>query len=331
MVYYYMIVKLKSSLIIKDFLNIIENATGLNICLYDFENFSKKDEKLRLGNESFCHTRPYCLAIKTSKKAHNICIASEHGIRSELLKINKPVWRTCHAGLSEIVIPVYIKEKYICSIHAGQVFFKKMSEKEITIKAAYFEKLGVDRELIIKSIKDVPIITRAHINQSLNLISMLINFIVETGEKLDWQDELNKIKESYNKTSLPELSNKLDYLMKSVKQIRNIKYKNIVEKVMNVLKTKATDNINLSEISREVGFSRFYLSRIFKAETGKSFRNYIIDLRLETAKKHMKDDDLNLTDIAYKCGYQDLSSFTRSFKKAAGLTPGKYRILNSKN
>ncbi|OGF48629.1 MAG: hypothetical protein A2231_01520 [Candidatus Firestonebacteria bacterium RIFOXYA2_FULL_40_8] len=321
---------LKSNLVLKDFLNIIENATGLKICLYDFEFFSKKDEKLNLDKESFCHTRTYCMAVKTSKNAHSICIKSERSIKSMLLEKNRPVWNTCHAGLSEIVIPVFIKGKYVCSIHAGQVFLKKIQNSDIDKKADYFEKLGVDRNLIIKTINDVPVISKAHINQSLNLISLLINFIIETGEKLDWQDELNRIKESYNNSDLPDLGNKLDYLIKSVKHIRNIRYKNIIDRIMENLTIRPMENINLTEISKEIGLSRFYISRIFKSETGKSFRDYIVAFRMEKAKRHMKDGSLNLSDVAFKCGYQDQSSFTRSFKKATGVNPGKYRILYSK-
>ena len=51
---------------------------------------------------------------------------------------------------------------------------------------------------------------------------------------------------------------------------------------------------------------------------------------LEKAKKYMENPDLNLSEIAYKCGYQDLSSFTRSFKKSTGVNPGKYRVISIK-
>jgi len=321
-------IRLKSDLAIKDFLNIIEKATGLNICLYDFKDFSKRDEKLRLNDAAFLHSRPYCLAVKSSNRALKKCVESDHSKRFELIKKGKPVWRTCHAGLSEIVIPVFIKGKYICTVLAGQVFLKKPSEKEIDSKVSYLEKLGVNRKLALRSIKIVPVISKKNTKQSLSLISMLVNFIVETGEKLEWREELNKIKVQYHKTDLPEVSNKLEFLIKSVKQIRNTRYKNIVNKVLANLSDKPVEKINLAEAAKEAGLSRFYLSRIFKTATGRSFRDHVVMFRIEKAKKHMVDVNLNLSEIAYKCGYQDLSSFTRSFKKSTGTNPGKFRLMN---
>jgi two-component system response regulator YesN len=86
----------------------------------------------------------------------------------------------------------------------------------------------------------------------------------------------------------------------------------------------------MPKADKEAGLSRFYFSRLFKAAAGRSFRDHVMMLRIEKSKAVMNDLNLNLSEVAYMCDYENLSSFTRTFKNLTGINPGKYRILNLK-
>lgn len=85
------------------------------------------------------------------------------------------------------------------------------------------------------------------------------------------------------------------------------------------------NNISIADIADYLGISSSYLSRFFKAETGKSPLEYLTEFRISKSKDLLKDSSYTLKEISEKIGYNDVNSFIRYFKKYEGITPGKYR------
>lgn len=69
-----------------------------------------------------------------------------------------------------------------------------------------------------------------------------------------------------------------------------------------------------------------YFSRLFKQETGKNLMMYIAEKRIEKAIEYMKDENVNLTEIAFLIGYDDYTYFNKVFKKITGKSPRDYRM-----
>ncbi|MCM1143153.1 MAG: response regulator [Blautia sp.] len=89
------------------------------------------------------------------------------------------------------------------------------------------------------------------------------------------------------------------------------------------------------DISRNILTDIFYLdpdyaSKLFKKELGISFKNYLIQKRIEVAKNLLANTDLPINIIADNVGYGNYSYFTRIFKKVTGITPIEYRNQISK-
>ena len=74
-----------------------------------------------------------------------------------------------------------------------------------------------------------------------------------------------------------------------------------------------------------------YLSRLFKKETGESVTEHLTLLRIEKAKKLLKDDSLRLRDVAMAVGFNDVSYFSNTFKKIAGTPPTEFRMISEIN
>lgn|GEM_PF-3857000 len=87
--------------------------------------------------------------------------------------------------------------------------------------------------------------------------------------------------------------------------------------------------ILLSDIAREAGCSKTYLSTLFKQQTGISVRDHIARLRVRRAVDLIGSTADSLTDIALICGFPDNRSLTSAIKKYCGMTPQEYRILLS--
>lgn len=83
--------------------------------------------------------------------------------------------------------------------------------------------------------------------------------------------------------------------------------------------------LDLRAISDLFGVSYSYFSRQFSAVTGKTFANYLCNVRLSEAEYRLVVSDATVTDIAYECGFTDASYFTRRFSAKNGMSPAAWR------
>ena len=68
-----------------------------------------------------------------------------------------------------------------------------------------------------------------------------------------------------------------------------------------------------------------YLGRLFKNDVGIIFHKYCLELKLERAAKMLKKTNDKTIDIAFDCGFNNISYFNRAFKAQHGVTPKEYR------
>lgn len=83
-------------------------------------------------------------------------------------------------------------------------------------------------------------------------------------------------------------------------------------------------DLNLEDVANNVAISPQYFSKVFKEETGRSFIEYLTHLRLEEAKKLLKENNLSIKEICFEVGYKDPNYFSRLFKKQVGCRPTEY-------
>jgi AraC-like DNA-binding protein len=83
--------------------------------------------------------------------------------------------------------------------------------------------------------------------------------------------------------------------------------------------------IELEDVARQAGVSPFHFLRLFSASLGVTPHQYLVRSRLRRAARSLADDDKPVTDIAYDVGFGDLSNFVRTFHRAAGVSPLKFR------
>jgi AraC-like DNA-binding protein len=83
--------------------------------------------------------------------------------------------------------------------------------------------------------------------------------------------------------------------------------------------------IRLEEVASRVHMTRSSLCRFFRDHTKKSFSDFLIDVRLGHASTLLVESTDSVTQVAFKCGYNNLSNFNRQFKRKFGLTPRQYR------
>lgn len=111
------------------------------------------------------------------------------------------------------------------------------------------------------------------------------------------------------------------FVIENDKSGRNTVEKEIISYVQQNFKKK----ISLKEFGEQFHLSEKYISRYFKEHFHITLSQYSTHLRLEYAKQLLQDTDTPVTEIAMQSGYQNVSYFIRSFKKAYGVSPLKYK------
>jgi len=117
----------------------------------------------------------------------------------------------------------------------------------------------------------------------------------------------------------------LDRFTESVYENRNIKNVDIIRKAREFIRANYKKKIKLIDISRAIYLSPYYLSHIFKKETGSTLLEYLTKVRIEEAKRLLENTPWNTTRIAFEVGYSDQSYFCKIFKKIEGISPFEYK------
>src|SRR5882757_9245439 len=83
--------------------------------------------------------------------------------------------------------------------------------------------------------------------------------------------------------------------------------------------------IDLEDAARQADISPFHFLRLFSGVLGVTPHQYLVRSRLRHAARLLAEDGVSITDVAYDVGFADLSNFVRTFHRAAGVSPRKFR------
>ncbi len=112
------------------------------------------------------------------------------------------------------------------------------------------------------------------------------------------------------------------FLSYSYNNLEKNKICNLCNQIKHYIDININLKISINDIANDLGYNKSYLIRLFKKETGMTPQNFIINKRINMAKKQLsKFEQTNLTTIAYDNGFYDQSHFNRNFKKIFATTP----------
>ena len=83
--------------------------------------------------------------------------------------------------------------------------------------------------------------------------------------------------------------------------------------------------ITLAEVSESVNMSHVSFNRFMKKRTGKTFVDYVNDVRISNAAIRLIEKDVSISEIAFDCGFNNIANFNRVFKKLKKCTPSQYK------
>ncbi len=98
-----------------------------------------------------------------------------------------------------------------------------------------------------------------------------------------------------------------------------------IARVIEYMNLNFHKNVTLTEVSRLVNMTDVSFSRFFKTRTGITFTDSLLELRLGHASRLLIDTTQSVAEVAYNCGFNNISNFNRLFKKKKSCTPKGFR------
>ena len=255
------------------------NCTKLTITLFDRDLNCITDVGM---------WQPYCLAIGDNPDILAKCSGCNHDNSAKALNQRGTWMYTCHAGVAEVVTPVFQNDKLIAYLMIGKFrdAEEKYSSAQMAMDAAI--KYGLDKDKMLDAYYKLPMIDKQCIDSAISLLKMLIYYI--TSEKFFRYDH----------------SVQFDSIDKYIED-------HICEK------------ITVEDICNHFHIPRHLLYATFEKEAGDSIQEYIIKKRIRKAQHMLRNTNMSVSQISIRVGYPEYNYFFRIFKERTGTTPLQYR------
>ena len=236
------------------------------------------------------------MLMKSTKTGNQACQRSDPQSGHDLAgRTGRAVCQRCHAGLEEVLAPVFLEGKQVGTLFGGQARPALLPAGERAALQQHWSQLGLDPERAERLLNERPV-------RDADRFAALGRMLEALAE---WA----------GRRALAQLS----------ERARTHARRTPVDIALAFMAKNLDKPITLERVAREVHLSASRLSHLFTELENNSFRDRLIALRLEKAKDLLAHTSWPVHDVALRVGYADPSFFCRIFARRFGLSPGKYR------
>lgn len=192
-----------------------------------------------------------------------------------------------------------------------------------------YTAIFVDKQIIsdtcyqICKRSDINFINKNYVlsNHGLSLIRQFIDECI--NKQLGYEFILQSLSMQFAVTLIRELESNISNLPYE----RSFTDKTNINRAIVFLKECYNSNFTLNDIAKVANLSPYHFIKVFKAETGKTPFEYLMDVKIEKSKELLKSKQHSITDIGLLCGFTSTSHFSTAFSKKIGVSPSKYRQI----
>ncbi|MCM3694346.1 response regulator [Neobacillus niacini] len=203
--------------------------------------------------------------------------------------------------------------------------------------------LGTEREnemkVNLKQVMDFDVITNSSISYLENLNkeineTIFKGFFKRLGEEsIATFELLNKMDDIYNFDNFHEYFHALEDLLMRIheynKQLKSVySEQKYMDRAIAYIRENYHKDLNLAVVANYISLNYSYFSHMFKEYIGKNFVDYLKMVRVESAKKLLKETDFKILEISEMVGYKNPKQFARVFREVEGISPKEYREKN---
>lgn len=277
--------------IVENIKNYIEYLTslGFTVSYHDPKHYFLRYAHLLAPFNT--HKNAYCDCVKQSPDAHKRCQLKQAGQVFEHAK-NGAYYGMCWAGVEEFVFP--IKDDSVCLAFISVSAYSTDRNRAMPRLERVSTEFNLDRSALID----------AHLK---------LKNAVPNAELLT--------------TLIEPLCNMFTLLYLKTENTPQSVFQtvSVYDEMLKFISENYDQNISLGDIAKHCNYSADYVRHLFKKHTGKTFGNYLTDLRISQARLLLASTDKSVSQIAARVGFDNPDYFTNVFKKKTGLSPREYR------
>ena len=263
-------------------------GTGLHVCVWDLSGILRQSSlKLDIANQM--HSIPFCEAAKSTRKGYALCVKCKALANRKAVSEQKPFSGYCHCGLYEAAYPVVTDGVVRCIVYVGN--------------------LCPDQEEAFRRLTRTCRLTGAPLP--------LMAGEMEHAEREVAPEEAMEIARL--------IGSFIELLCREAPPAGGAPYHWAVETLVEYLYRHYAHPLTLKDLAAAYYLNEKYVGRLFKSQTGKSFHEFLNDIRMEHAQRLLRDSSKSVTEIAFDCGFESIGYFCRLFKKREGISPIAFR------
>lgn len=206
--------------------------------------------------------------------------------------------RRCHAGLYETMVPVRFGKRVLALLQIGQVRLQPTSDEEIkqAVREVSAAVPSINKSSLATALGATRTFDREHFAGFVQVLEVFSSQLAE------WY--MRNGPAETPRASTP------------------------ITRAREWLGSHYHERITLDDAAKAVHLNRFHFSKAFHRETGVRFRDFLVQLRLDRARLMLAHNEMRITEIAGVVGFQSISQFDRTFRRAFGQSARAYRRAN---
>ena len=233
----------------------------------------------------------YCDIIRNDPLRKNRCLECDKQACLICQTSKKPYSYYCHAHICETISPIYYD-----NVVAGFFLFGQyVTNKDIEQIKKYAKEQNIEEPKLLKAYESLTVFTSAQIKATCNVLqSTILNIWATDAIRRDDKDKFEKIREY----------------------------------ILNHLHLPLTAEF----LCKKFFIGKQQLYSLFRQNNDElTLKQYILEKKIEQAKKMLRTTDLNVTQIAEAVGFNDYNNFIQRFKRIVGISPLQYKIREREN
>ncbi len=269
-----------------EFYHLIRRLFGIDIALISPDG--RQGCMLGRGREF----NPFCRAMQRRPEGIARCKACDMEYAEKAVRLNKPLRYTCHAGLTEFIIPIDVEGRVVALLQCGQVLDHEPAPADWQRVKKRLDWVTDGTRDLARALRRTPSLSRT---TQKDLIALL-TLIAQQAATAHHQAKL----------------------------LGQSRQNQVVSRALQFLEQNFLDEVSLDDVASAAYTSRRNLTRLLSTHTGATVVDHLHRLRVKCACDLLQRSDAAIIEVALAAGFGSLPQFNRIFRKRTGKSPSAY-------